>query len=354
VTAIMTAPPGVVDVHEHMAELAKAGRRAVDWVMARRNPDGSLGNLEDGLKYHRAPWTFSLYGESDAGHAICGWMRRNLLTPDMTLGGPPRRLLDGWSYRDSTVIIGAQMLHQHDLSIGLMPELLRCQDPVSGAFANDRLPDGSMSDEMDIPYACGPGFACLLTGHLDAARRVADFLQVIYDAQQELPERFFCFWSRSRQAPIRYGDPGFQRRFVVENQQNEMQRWTIGGIAAGFLGRLYLADPQERYLRLARDYQSFSMAATDDQFSYPSACKSSWGAALLYQITGEPQYLAWLGRFARWYIDSQEPDGFWHPWVEKSQGDIIEITLEYAMHIAILTGAVSSRPAALTGSSGMS
>src|SRR5690348_16566760 len=167
VTATMTAPPSVIDVHECMAELTKASRRAVDWVMARRNPDGSLGNVEDGLKYHRAPWTFSLYGESDAGHAICGWMRRNLLTPDMTLNGPPRRLLDGWSYRDSTVIIGAQMLHQHDLSIGLMPELLRCQDPVSGGFANDRLPDGSMSDEMDIPYACGPGFACLLTGHLD-------------------------------------------------------------------------------------------------------------------------------------------------------------------------------------------
>ena len=54
---------------------------------------------------------------------------------------------------------------------------------------------------MDIPYACGPGFACLLTGQLDAARRVADFLQAIYDAQQELPERFYCFWSRSPAGP---------------------------------------------------------------------------------------------------------------------------------------------------------
>jgi hypothetical protein len=352
VTATMTAPPDATDVYQYMAQLSEAGHRAVDWVLARRNPDGSLGNVNDGFKYHRAPWTFALYGRSDAGHSICGWMRRTLLTPDMTLGGPPRLLLDGWSYRDSCVIIGAQMLHQHDLSIGLMPELLRYQDPVSGGFANDRMPDGSMSDEMDIPYACGPGFACLLTGQLDEARRVADFLQAIYDAQDELPDRFYCFWSRSRQAPIRPGEPGFQRRFVVANQENQMQRWTIGGIAAGFLGRLYLADPQERYLTLARAYQSFSMAATDDQFSYPSACKSSWGASLLYQITGEPQYLAWLGRFARWYIDSQEPDGFWHPWVEKSQGDIIEITLEYAMHIAILTGAVSSRPVASVRSSG--
>ena len=153
----------------------------------------------------------------------------------------------------------------------------------------------------------------------------------------------------ARQAPIRYGDPGFLPRFVVENQQNRMQRWTIGGIAAAFLCRLHLSDPQDRYLVLARSYQDFSMAATDDQFFYPSACKSSWGAALLYQITGDPRYLAWLGRFARSYIDSQEPEGFWHPWREERLGDIIEITLEYAMHIATLTGAVNSRPAPAPG-----
>lgn len=341
----MIAPPGTVAAQETIGELAASGRRAVGWLMGYLNADGSLGDAKDGFKYYRAPWTFTLYGESPAGHAICGWIRRNLLTADMTLDGPLRPLNDGWAYRDATLIVGAQMLHQHDLSIALMRNLLRWQDPVSGGFANDRLPDGSMSDDMDIPYACGPGFACLLTGRMDQARLVAGFLQRIYDAQAEMPDRFFCFWSRSRQAPIRYGDPDFQPRFVVENQQNRMQRWTIGGIAAAFLCRLYLADPQDRYLALARSYQDFSMAATDDQFFYPSACKSSWGAALLYQITGEPQYLAWLGRFARWYIDSQEPEGFWHPWREERLGDIIEITLEYAMHIATLTGAISSRPA---------
>jgi hypothetical protein len=340
----MIAPPETVAAHETLAELAASGRRALGWLMGHLNADGSLGEVKDGFKYYRAPWTFTLYGESDAGHAICGWIRRNLLTADMTLDGPPRLLNDGWAYRDATLIVGAQMLHQHDLSIGLMPSLLRWQDPASGGFADDRLPDGSMSDDMDIPYACGPGFACLLTGRMDEARRVAGFLRKIYDAQAELPDRFFIVWSRSRQAPVRIGDPDFAPWCVVENQQNRMQRWTIGGIAAAFLCRLYLADPQDHYLELARKYQDFSMAATDDQFRYPSACKSSWGAALLYQITGEPQYLAWLGRFARWYIDAQEPEGFWHPWVEERLGDVIEITLEYAMHIATLTGGINSRP----------
>ena len=45
-----------------------------------------------------------------------------------------------------------------------------------------------------------------------------------------------------------------------------------------------------------------------------------------------------------WYINSAEQEGYWHPWVEECLGDVIEITLEYVMHIRTLTSAVSSLP----------
>ena len=343
-TALMTAPPATQDVMALRDDLDATVHRATQWLLDHLNADGSLGDPKDGFKYYRAPWAFAMTGHLDAGHAVCAWIRRNLLTPVQDLDAPLRIRRTGWAYSDATLITGAQMLHQHDLSLGLIPQLLRWQDPISGGFANDRLEDGSMSDEMDIPYACGPGFACLMTGRLAEARRVADYLATIYEAQDALPERFYCFWSRSRQAPIRETDDGYRQRFVVVNDDDRMQRWTIGGIAAAFLCRLYLAEPQPEYLELARRYQAFSMAATDAQFSYPSACKSSWGAALLYQLTGEPEYLGWLGRFGYWYINSAEQEGYWHPWVEECLGDVIEITLEYVMHIRTLTSAVSALP----------
>ena len=87
------------------------------------------------------------------------------------------------------------------------------------------------------------------------------------------------------------------------------------------------------------------MSATEAQFSYPNACKSSWGAGLLYQITGESPYLDWLGRFGEWYLNAQEPEGFWRPPAEETLGDVIQITLEFVMHVLNLTGAVSSRRA---------
>ena len=318
-----------------------ASRRATDWILAQQQPSGVIGDPSHGFKYYRGPWALTLMGETEAALRLCGWVREHLLG-DGRLDGPERLLTDGWAYRDSCFIIGAQMLAQYDLSLGIVDHMCTWQDPRSGGFANDAGADGSGSDEMDIPYAAGPGLALLATGRLAEARRVADFLQTIYDGQPSLPDRFYCFWSRADQRPIVEADAAFQRRFLVDQHADTMQRWTIGGIAAGFLGRLYLADPQPRYFELARTYQAFSMSATDAQFKYPSVCKSSWGAALLYQITGESQYRDWLQRMAEWYFAVQEPEGWWHPWVENTTADVIEITLEFIMHLQVLKGALVS------------
>lgn len=327
---------------ELIGELNAACRRATDWVLAQQHSDGVIGDPANGFKYYRGPWALGLMGEVDAALALCSWIRDNLLT-DNGLDGEQRILGDGWAYRDSVLMVGAHMLGQYDLSLGLVGSLLKWQDPVSGGFANDAGPQGEPSDEMDIPYAAGPGFALLATGQIDAARKVASFLRAIYDAQEEIPDRFFCYWSRSAQRLIVPSDPSFEQRFVVDSQLDAMQRWTIGGIAAGFLGRLYLADPDQSHLDLARDYQAFSMSSVDAQFKYPSVCKSSWGAALLYQITGEEAYERWLVRMGRWYLDTQEDEGWWHPWVENTTSDVIEITLEFIMHIKVLVGALSGQ-----------
>jgi hypothetical protein len=317
--------------------------RGMAWLLKHLNPDGSLGDPREGFRFYRAPWTFAANGETAAAVAVCGWIRRNMLTPQGTIAGPYRVLDDAYAYRDATLIVGAHMALQYDLSYGLMPNLLTWQDPESGGFADDRLPDGSRSDDMDIPYTCGGGFAALQTGRLDVARAVYRYLRRIYDAQRELPDRFFYAWSRKDQAPItEYPEA---RRFwcVVDNRVALPQRWTIGGIAAGFLCRLYLAEPRPEYLALARHYQAFSMAATDGQFQFAQVCKSSWGSSLLYQVSGEQQYLDWTHRMGDWYANTQQMEGYWHWDRYRTLGEHLELTLEFVMHLDTLIGALSSR-----------
>ena len=279
-----------------------------------RTPTGRSGNGADGYHFYRAPWTLALVGETEAANAVCGWFRRNLLTPDGRIDGPFRVVSDAWAYRDSALIVGAQMLGQYDLSIGLMPELLRWQDPRSGGFANDRMPDGS-DGRRPVDPVRGRDRASRRSRRAISppARRVAEFLGRIWDAQTELPERFFYDWSRARQAPTTEFRDEDAFWYVVENQVDRNQRWTIGGIAAAFLCRLYLAEGERAagYLDLARRYQAFSMAATPAQFKYGPVCKSGWGSSLLYEITGEPAYEAWTYRMGDWFVEHQDPAGFW-------------------------------------------
>ena len=324
--------------------LRETRRRALDWLLQQQNSDGSLGDPTKGFHTCRAPWSFSVGGKTDAAIAYCAWVRDKMLTGDGRLGGQYRVLEDAYAYRDATLIIGAHLAGQYDLSLGLMPQLLSWQDAVSGGFQNDRNPDGAKSDRMDIPFACGPGFACLVTGYLHEARSVYEFLHRIYEAQTEFPERFYYAWSKASQRVITEFPEGETFGCVVENQVAREQRWTVGGIAAGFLCRLYLAKPRSEYLSLAKRYQAFSMSATSAQFDYAQVCKSSWGSALLYQLTGEDVYLAWSQRLGEWYVQTQNDEGFWCWEGFETLEARIDLALEFVVHVDTLIGALASRP----------
>lgn len=85
------------------------------------------------------------------------------------------------------------------------------------------------------------------------------------------------------------------------------------------------------------------MAATPRQFEFPQVCKSSWGSSLLYQITGEEQYLDWTIRMGDWYVAGQREDGRW-TFDRKRSGELIELTLEFVMHLDTLISGLASRP----------
>jgi len=268
-----------IDQRERLAGYRAARHKGVEWLLGHIHADGSIGDPSTGFSYYRAPWTFTVVGETEAATAICGWIRRNLVTSDGLIDGP-YRVFDEWAtYRDATLVVGAQMASQYDLSLRLWPGLLRLRDPQSGLFANDRLADGGWSDAHDVT-AGGPGvgFAALAIGDLGTARSIGAFLGRLWDAQTNLPDRFHHVWSRRRQAIITAADPEFDAPIMLLDRTTDAsQYWFWGGICAAFLSRLFMADPRPEYLDLARRYQDFAIGSSDGQFNWPAACKGSWG-----------------------------------------------------------------------------
>ena len=321
-----------------------AKHRGVAWLLDQLHPDGSIGDPAEGFRFYRVPWTFTVAGQTEAAARVCGWIRANMLTAEGDFDKGLRVLRDAYAYRNATLIYGAHMARQYDLSYRGLAFLLPLQDEGTGGFPNDLAEDGTPGDDMDIPYACGCGLACVALGSLDRARAVGGFLRRIWEAQPELPERFYYTVSRARQEVVTAFDPARAFWYVVEAQQAKRQRWTVGGISAAFLCRLYLADPQPDYLDLARAYQDFSQQCTARQFDYPQVCKSGWGAALLFQVTGEPAYGHWAARVGDWFVDTQDADGAWRSENGASLGRTVEITAEFTVHLDSIIGGLESWP----------
>src|SRR5579862_7956487 len=87
-----------IDRAARLAAFEETRRRAGAWLLSHLNSDGSLGDPRQGYHFYRAAWTFSLLGETQAASAVCGWIRRNMLTKDSRIDGPFRVFKDAWAY----------------------------------------------------------------------------------------------------------------------------------------------------------------------------------------------------------------------------------------------------------------
>lgn len=324
------------------ARFEEAKRRGIQYLLSHLQSNGELGNVQEGFYFYRAPWTFMVAGETGAATSVCSWVRENMWTSHGNFDKGLRVNRDAYAYRNATFIYGAHMARQFDLSHRSMEYLLSWQDSKTGGFSNN-LEDNGMSDDMDIPYTVGPGLACIATGHLDQARKVYEYLSRVYEQQDELPKRFYYNLSRETGMVIRDFPESKRFWYVVDSQQAIPQRWTIGGIAAAFLCRLFLADPRKQYIDLARKYMKFSMESTPSQFEFPQVCKSGWGSSLLYQLTGESQYRDWTYKLGDWFSDTQSDDGSWRKFHQDGgESAQIHLALEYVVHLDTIIGGLMS------------
>ena len=324
--------------------LARSKLRGAQWLLTHLHAQGRVATVDEGFRFYRLPWSLTISGHTEAATAVCAWIREHMFTHEGDFDGGYRQLRDAYAYRNATLIYGAHMARQYDLSSRGLRFVLQMQDDLSGGFANDRNVDGTLSDVMDVPYTCGCGLACIAVGQLDPARAVYKFLQKVWSEQDELPDRLYYSFSRDQQAVITTYNNKNAFWHVVESQQGQPQRWTVGGIAAAFLCRLYMVNSNPAYLSLARNYQQFSIDSTPQQFEFPQVCKSGWGAGLLYQLTGEPVYSQWATKVGDWFINTQAPDGSWVFDPNATEGQILELTAEFVAHIDSIIGCLASRP----------
>ena len=74
-TTLPAGGPASAEDRDRLDAFLAARRRGVDWLLARLNPDGALGDPAEGYKYYRALWTFGRPARSRPA------TRRRLVSP---------------------------------------------------------------------------------------------------------------------------------------------------------------------------------------------------------------------------------------------------------------------------------
>ena len=140
------------DLGDKISKFREVSRKGERWLLEHLNPDGSIGPVQGGLYYYRAPWALALTGHLGASSRNLNWIQENMMTPDGAMEGVspqgPFETRHG-SYPLACMLIGASLLQRFDiLRIGL-PHLETWQDPESGGFLDNRIdPPGACEQEL--------------------------------------------------------------------------------------------------------------------------------------------------------------------------------------------------------------
>lgn len=313
--------------------LRQARDRACGFLLTQQHDDGSLGKHERGVAdCYKALMAFEVCGETRAATRLCRWIRQNGLLPTGDFGPRPSQSSNfSYPYLNAWIIWGACRLGQYDLAHRGMQFLLTFQDRETGGFYSTAAEHGA-EGKQDLWVIAACGLAALATGKMGVARRAGEWLRHMFDLQPDFPRRLYLVYTRAQGlhfAP----DPGdHQIRYVVESDSGSDQFFFAPGIAAAFLGQLFQATGEKRWIPLAKDYLVLAEVASEYLYGLLRAGKVGWGATILYQVTGEIKYLEMARRVGETLLQLQGRSGAW----AESTDEVIEFTCEMVVWADII------------------
>ena len=283
-------------------------RRSVDWLLQQQGPDGGWKNLPNAPMdaYYKASWAFGLMGEAAAAERSLDYVKKHFLQPDGNF--LPREkdwfINVHYQYHNGWAIIGAHKLGRYDVSAPAMRFLLSQQDPEHGGFYGQLSKAGERkrSDTMSSGIA---GIACLVTGQMQAAEKLAGYFERMIDMQPTPDTCFYSTFDPDGSLGTQFGDSEAWR--VVDTAKPN-QVWYSVGLPFNFSILMHQATGEARYARLAQwffDFQSRCVNPWDGG----SSGKAGWGCSMLYHHTGDVRYREIALRVAQHEMGCQSGDG---------------------------------------------
>jgi len=329
----------MLDNQERVEKYNTSIKKATEWLLKQQAEDGSISWHEHGAYYYRLIWTLGALGEVNAANKLLNWFKNSVWNKGGFTKEQVGDLCKVYPYVVGNIAIGTHLLGAYDVSFGCLDLLKKCQYP-NGGFANadsELNPVGWQENWITAQI----GMAYLLAGDFRSAVQAAEFIISVWDRQPALPNKmYYCVDPISNELVLSSDKPSIT--YVIDSQEKRQCFW-VPGLIAAFLGQLYLATKEKKYLEYAMKHQDFVQKCTDMQFEGIEVCKTGFGAAILYQITKEPRYLNWAIKVGDYFFNTQQEDGRWldDRFNPSTVGKDIAITDQQALWLYYIVAAIS-------------
>ncbi|MFH1007686.1 MAG: hypothetical protein V1800_09315 [Candidatus Latescibacterota bacterium] len=306
-----------------------AAQRGAEWLISQQAEDGSLWKHKGLDSCFKAAWALTATGHLTEASRLLSWAKAHAMPRpgDFYLPEETQDEKDWRFYRNCFFLIGAQKSGRFDVaSAAAIGRMLEYQHPCGGFLGNR---DESPSRFLDPLLTCLGGWTCLHTGQDAAAIRAAEFLLYVMEIQPEIATRFYILWDPEAGTLVTEFPADESISYTCELHRAQQHFFYVGA-PMGYLSDVYKRTGEQRFLDGAWRYFDFESRTNPEGFSWPSKCKSGWGAALLYSVTGDTSARKMAEQVAsQTLLAAQEADGGWstfHYPTRDDSGTSIEIS----------------------------
>ncbi len=325
-----------------ISRLQEARERGADYLVSNQRADGAVGNPEkDGLgPYYKTLWALGASGRIHEANRLASWIAHEVLTEEGDFAGDLRgKIFDrSYAYPNAWMIIGAHKLGRYDISRRGI-EFLMLLHHETGGFRIERDNEDAVQDILNTSQA---GNACLATGHVAEAKSVGRFLRTVYEAQPDPAHELFFVYKPGQ--GLRTQFPEERQKIHSIRHDTPRQAYFNMGIAAAFLARLAMSTGDGSWAVLGRDYLGLAFNVLDEMYETAQVGKVGWGAALVYQNSGDEKMRKLAERVGEAMCAQQTDTGGW----DNTGGYIndairIEVTAEFVVLLDEMIAGLSAR-----------
>ena len=150
-----------------------------------------------------------------------------------------------------------------------------------------------------------------MTGHVEEARRMGDFLvDNLIGENPDLTKAFYPIWDTQRGLRTDGDAPPAPNMPRVLLRDTPEQHHFLTGFIMAYLTDLYRITADVKYLDGAITMYEFADGGTDELYRRTASHKFGWGCSMLYRETGDAQHLESACRIADFLVDeAQDSDG---------------------------------------------